>query len=148
MIAHCCACKQRIVERDPHEEGDRALLNFGHTIGHAIEEYSLRHDEEPLLHGYAVLYGMVAELYLSVAQLHFPERDLQTVVAMMKEYYGKPVCPCKDYDELISLMQHDKKNPSPDRITFTLLRSVGNYQLGCTATEEQIKESLDFLFNC
>ncbi|MBE6323497.1 MAG: 3-dehydroquinate synthase [Bacteroidales bacterium] len=148
LISRSVDIKNYIVDSDPEETGMRQTLNFGHTIGHAIEEYSLRHDEEPLLHGYAVLYGMVAELYLSVAQLHFPERDLQTVVAMMKEYYGKPVCPCKDYDELISLMQHDKKNPSPDRITFTLLRSVGNYQLGCTATEEQIKESLDFLFNC
>ena len=101
-----------------------------------------------MLHGYAVIYGMVAELYLSVLKLGFPERDLQTVVSIMKEYYGKPVCPCEDYDELVALMQHDKKNPSADCITFTLLRTVGNYQLGCTASEEEIREALDFLFNC
>ena len=148
LISRSVDIKNYIVDSDPEETGMRQTLNFGHTVGHAIEEYSLRHDEEPLLHGYAVLYGMVAELYLSVAKLGFPERDLQTVVSLMKEYYGKPVCPCKDYDELISLMQHDKKNPSPDRITFTLLRSVGNYQLGCTAGEEEIREALDFLFNC
>lgn len=148
LISRSVDIKNYIVDCDPEETGMRQTLNFGHTIGHAIEEYSLRHDEEPLLHGYAVLYGIVAELYLSTTQLGFPERDLQTIVAIMKEYYGKPVCPCKDYDELVSLMQHDKKNPSPDRITFTLLRSVGNYQLGCTAGEEEIREALDFLFNC
>ena len=148
LISRSVDIKNYIVDSDPEETGMRQTLNFGHTVGHAIEEYSLRHDEEPMLHGYAVLYGMVAELYLSVSQLGFPERDLQKVVAIMKEYYGKPVCPCKDYDELISLMQHDKKNPSPDRIIFTLLRSVGNYQLGCSATEEEIRGALDFLFNC
>jgi 3-dehydroquinate synthase len=148
LISRSVDIKNYIVDSDPEETGMRQTLNFGHTVGHAIEEYSLRHDDEPMLHGYAVLYGMVAELYLSVCQLGFPERDLQTVVALMKEYYGKPVCPCKDYDELIQLMRHDKKNPTPDRITFTLLRSIGNYQLGCSATEEEIRQALDFLFNC
>ncbi len=148
LITRSVDIKNYIVDSDPEETGMRQTLNFGHTIGHAIEEYSLRHDNEPLLHGYAVLYGMVAELYLSLCKLGFPERDLQAVVAIMKQYYGKPVCPCKDYDELIELMQHDKKNPTPDRITFTLLRSVGNYQLGCSATEEEIRGALDFLFNC
>lgn len=148
LIARSVDIKNYIVDSDPEETGMRQTLNFGHTVGHAIEEYSLRHDEEPMLHGYAVIYGMVAELYLSVLKLGFPERDLQTVVSIMKEYYGKPVCPCKDYDELVALMQHDKKNPSADCITFTLLRTVGNYQLGCTASEEEIREALDFLFNC
>ena len=148
LVARSVEIKNYIVDSDPEESGMRQTLNFGHTVGHAIEEYSLRHDEEPILHGYAVLYGMVAELYLSVSRLGFPERDLQAVISIMKEFYGKPVCPCKDYDELIELMHHDKKNPVPERITFTLLRSVGNYQLGCTASEEEIREALDFLFNC
>ena len=148
LISRSVDIKNYIVDIDPEETGMRQTLNFGHTIGHALEEHSLRHSDEPMLHGYAVMYGMVAELYLSLTKLGFPERNLQAIVALMKEYYGKPVCSCKDYDELISLMQHDKKNPSPERITFTLLRTVGNYQLGCSATEEEIKQALDFLFNC
>lgn len=138
--------KNYIVESDPEETGMRQTLNFGHTIGHAIEAFSLKKDE-PMLHGYAVLYGMVAELYLSVKKLNFPERSLQQVIAVMKEFYGKPICACKDYDELIAIMQHDKKNPSADAITFTLLHTIGNYRLGCTCSAEEIKEALDFLFN-
>ncbi len=148
LISRSVDIKSYIVDSDPDETGMRQTLNFGHTVGHAIEEFSLCHDETPLLHGYAVLYGMVAELFLSMSQLGFPQRDVQSVITIMKEHYGKPVCACKDYAELIDLMQHDKKNPSPERITFTLLRSVGNYQLGCTASEEEIREALDFLFNC
>lgn len=147
LISRSIEIKNYIVDIDPEETGMRQTLNFGHTIGHALESYFLT-TNAPLLHGYAVMYGLVAELYLSVSLLGFPEKDLQQVVSIMKEYYGKPVCPCKDYDQLLALMQHDKKNASPENITFTLLKTVGNYRLGCTATPEQIREALDFLFNC
>lgn len=146
LIRRSIEIKNYIVDIDPEETGMRQTLNFGHTVGHAIEEMSMK--KEPMLHGYAVMYGLVAELYLSVMKLGFPEKDLQAVVAIMKEYYGKPVCACKDYDELIGLMRHDKKNPSADTITFTFLRTAGNYRLGCTASEAEIREALDFLFNC
>lgn len=139
--------KNYIVESDPEETGMRQTLNFGHTIGHALEAYYMQKGQ-PMLHGYAVLYGMVAELYLSMMKMQFPERDLQAVISIMKEHYGKPVCPCKDYEELLALMAHDKKNLSADRITFTLLHTVGNYRLNCVCTPEEIKEALDFLFNC
>lgn len=139
--------KNYIVESDPEETGMRQTLNFGHTIGHALEAYFMQH-KQPMLHGYAVMYGMVAELYLSMLKMQFPERDLQAVIAIMKEYYGKPVCPCKDYDELLRLMAHDKKNLSADKISFTLLHTVGNYRLNCVCSKDEIKEALDFLFNC
>ena len=148
LIGRSVEIKNYIVDIDPEETGMRQTLNFGHTVGHALEAFSLQHDAEPMLHGYAVMYGMVAELYLSMLLLGFPERDVQTVVAMMKTYYGKPVCACKDYDELLALMRQDKKNASPEAVRFTLLRGVGNYVLGCEAKTEQIREALDFLFNC
>jgi len=147
LISRSIDIKNYIVESDPEETGMRQTLNFGHTVGHALEAYALQHGE-PLLHGYAVVYGMIAELYLSHIKLGFPERDLQQVITLMKQFYGKYTCPCKSYDELISLMQHDKKNPSQDQIAFTLLRTVGNYRLGCVCTPEEIKEALDALFNC
>lgn len=143
LIRRSVEIKGYIVEQDPEETGMRQTLNFGHTIGHALEEFSLRHDAEPMLHGYAVMYGMIAELYLSGLT-----KEISWLVEMVKTYYGKPVCACKDYDELIALMRQDKKNTTPDGITFTLLRTVGNYVTGCHVKEEQIKEALDFLFNC
>lgn len=147
LITRSIEIKNYVVDQDPEETSMRQTLNFGHTIGHALEEFSLR-SSEPLLHGYAVMYGLVAELYLSHLLLGFPEADVQKAIGLMKELYGKPTCACKDYDRLINLMAHDKKNPRPDAITFTLLKTVGNYRLGCTASHEQIRETLDFLFNC
>lgn len=147
LVRRSVEIKNYIVDMDPEETGMRQTLNFGHTIGHALEEHALSKGET-LLHGYAVLYGMVAELYLSRLLLDFPEKDIQPLILLMKQYYGKPICSCKDYDELITWMRHDKKNPSPDAITFTLLKTVGNYRLGCQATHDQIREALDFLFNC
>lgn len=153
LITRSIDIKNYIVESDPEETGMRQTLNFGHTIGHALESLSYskflkgEHTEKPMLHGYAVMYGMISELYLCVMKQGFPEKDLQKIVALMKEYYGKPVCPCREIDELIAMMKHDKKNPSSEQITFTMLRTVGNYRLGCTCTEAEIKEALDFLFN-
>lgn len=146
LISRSIDIKNYIVDSDPEEEGMRQTLNFGHTIGHALEVHWLKKGQ-PMLHGYAVMYGLVAELYLSVMKQGFPEKDLQRIVALMKEYYGKPVCPCKELDELVQIMKHDKKNPSTEEITFTLLHTVGNYRLKCTCTEAEIKEALDFLFN-
>lgn len=138
--------KNYIVEQDPKEEGLRKTLNFGHTVGHALESFSFT-TNQPMLHGYAVMYGMVAELYLSVIKLDFPRQILSQVVTFMKEYYGKPLCPCQKYEQLFELMKHDKKNASPEQISFTLLRNVGNCRLNQSATKEEIYEALDFLFN-
>lgn len=138
--------KNYIVELDPTEKDIRRTLNFGHTIGHALESYSFT-TSTPLLHGYAVMYGMVAELYLSVKRLQFPEKTLTQVTHFMLQYYGKPTCPCRDYDKLIALMRHDKKNDTPEHIQFTLLRAVGNYQLNEQVAEQEIADALDFLFN-
>lgn len=143
--------KQYIVEQDPEEKGLRKSLNFGHTIGHALEEYSImKSDDNHLKHGYAVMYGIVAELYLSVIKLNFPQATLTKVVHFMTEHYGKPTCPCKDYDQLLTLMQHDKKNEivnGEPQINFSLLRNVGNCHINQHCTNQQITEALDFLFN-
>ncbi|MBP5659660.1 MAG: 3-dehydroquinate synthase, partial [Paludibacteraceae bacterium] len=75
LIEECVAVKERIVKADPREEGLRKVLNFGHTFGHALEEMSLT-GAAGLLHGYAVLYGLIAELYLSVVKLNCPKEPL------------------------------------------------------------------------
>jgi len=147
LVSRSIDIKNYVVESDPEEQGMRQTLNFGHTIGHALEAHSIA-TGNPMLHGYAVMYGLVAELYLSMIKYGFPEKNLQQVISLMKEYYGKPVCPCKDYDQLIETMKHDKKNTAADNITFTLLHNVGNYRLGCVCTPDEIRQALDFLFNC
>lgn len=144
LLARSVAVKERIVEADPHEQGLRKALNLGHTIGHAIEEWSFKPTPNPLLHGYAVAYGLVGELYLSAVKCHFPTDRLRQTVQFVREHYGTPAITCNDYPELLRLMTHDKKNTA-DTINFTLLSDIGELQLNQSATDEEICEALDFL---
>ena len=147
LLARSVAVKERIVEADPHEQGLRKALNLGHTIGHAIEEWSFtpaKPTTNPLLHGYAVAYGLVGELYLSAVKCHFPTDRLRQTVQFVREYYGTPAITCNDYPALLRLMTHDKKNTA-GTINFTLLADIGELQLNQSATDEEICEALDFL---
>ena len=144
LLARSVAVKERIVEADPHEQGLRKALNLGHTIGHAIEEWSFTPTPNPLLHGYAVAYGLVGELYLSAVKCHFPTDRLRQTVQFVREHYGTPAITCNDYPALLRLMTHDKKNTA-GTINFTLLSDIGELQLNQSATDEEIREALDFL---
>ena len=147
MLATSVNVKERIVTEDPKEKGIRKALNFGHTFGHAFESFSLRQHEdkgtEPILHGYAVAYGLICELYLSVMKQHFPTDKMEQTVRYIRENYGMMDITCDDYDELINIMRHDKKNTS-GIINFTLLSDIGDIHIDQTATEEEIKQCLDF----
>ncbi|MCM1297148.1 MAG: 3-dehydroquinate synthase [Muribaculaceae bacterium] len=134
--------KSRIVEQDPTESGIRKALNFGHTAGHALEEFALE-NQSPIPHGYAVAYGIVIELILSNMKGGFPSVELHRFARYVKENYGVHVISCKSYDRLIELMRHDKKNLSPDKINFTLLTGIGNVEIDSTATVDEIKAALD-----
>lgn len=133
--------KKRIVTEDPTEHGIRRALNLGHTIGHAFESYALRR-KSPIPHGYAVAWGLVVELVLSHLQLKFPSDELHRFAAYIHRHYGAFEITCDDYPALIELMHHDKKNTSAE-INFSLLRNVGDIQIDCTASEEEIKTALD-----
>ncbi len=146
MLADSVAVKERVVTQDPHEHGLRKALNYGHTFGHAFESYSFRHATDkrpPLLHGYAVAFGMICELYLSAMKTAFPTEKMRQTVQFIRENYGHYTITCDDYDELIELMRHDKKNTA-GVINFTLLGGIGDIRINQTATEEEIKEALDF----
>ncbi len=142
MVATSVQIKERIVEEDPLEKGIRKALNLGHTVGHAFESHALKTDR-PVLHGYAVAWGMVCELYLSVMKCGFPTDILRQCVAFIKEYYGTFGIGCDDYETLYELMTHDKKNTA-GTINFTLPDNVGDIRINQTATKEEIFEALDF----
>ena len=141
LLAKSVAVKQRIVTEDPTEKGIRKALNLGHTAGHAFESFALEH--KPILHGYAVAYGLVVELYLCCVKTGFPQDKMRQTVNFIKEHYGRMTITCDDYPHLIELMHHDKKNVGND-INFTLLGGIGDIRINQTATEEEIKEALDF----
>ena len=141
MVGDSVAVKERIVEQDPHEHGIRKALNLGHTFGHAFESWALK--RKPVLHGYAVAFGLIPELYLSVMKTGFPTEKMRQTVNFIKEYYGSLPITCDDYDELIELMRHDKKNQD-GIINFTLLGGIGDIRINQSATIDEIKEAFDF----
>lgn len=150
LIERSIEAKKRIVESDPHEEGLRKVLNFGHTFGHALEEISFVHRTSslsPLLHGYAVLYGMIAELYLSVTKLGCPKEPLQQLTQQMIHFYGKPVCKCSDRRQLIQLMQQDKKNERAAEINCTLIQDIGSPVINQLIRPDEAEEALEYLFS-
>ena len=143
MVAESIKVKERIVTEDPHEHGIRKALNLGHTVGHALESFAMKHGR-PVLHGYAVAYGMVCELYLSARKTDFPTDKMHQTVRFILDHYGRLPYTCDDYPELLELMRHDKKNTS-GIINFTLLGGIGDIRINQTATKEDIEEALDFL---
>ena len=143
LVAKSVAIKERIVEEDPTEKGLRKALNLGHTAGHALESLALEQGC-PVLHGYAVAWGLVCELYLSVVKCNFPKNKLHQTVQFIKENYGDPILDCKQYERLYEFMTHDKKNEG-GVINFTLLGDIGDIRINQQATKEEIFEMLDFL---
>ncbi|MDE6065917.1 MAG: 3-dehydroquinate synthase [Duncaniella sp.] len=135
--------KERIVEEDPREQGIRRALNLGHTAGHAFESLALERNA-PVPHGYAVAWGMLVEMILSNFAEQFPSSELYRYAAYLKEQgYGSPAITCDDYPRLLTLMSHDKKNDTPDRINFTLLSRPGEPLIDRTASTQAITQALD-----
>ena len=143
MIRDNVNVKESIVTQDPYERGLRKALNLGHTMGHAFETLMMRHNT-PIAHGYAVAWGLLGELYLSVVHKGFPSYVLQQTSRFINDYYGQINISCNHYDELIELMKHDKKNKG-NAICFTLLKNIGEVALDCVFKEEDLKMALDFV---
>jgi len=169
-IKQSVAFKASIVAQDPNDRGIRQALNFGHTVGHAIEALLLDRSQSSgcrdsvmsgyrnltqnvncqlsivnYSHGYCIMYGLVAEAYLSHMICGLPAETVSTLSRFMLENYGAAPVTCSDYESLLALMQHDKKNREQGTITCTLLRSIGQPVTGQPVTPAQLRESLEYL---
>ena len=142
LVGQSVQIKENIVEQDPFEKNIRKALNLGHTVGHAFESLALE-TNHPVLHGYAVAWGMVCELYFSHLKVGFPKDKLRQTIQFIKEHYGVMFFDCKQYERLYEFMTHDKKNSS-GIINFTLMGEIGDIRINQTATKEEIFEMLDF----
>lgn len=142
MVAKSVAIKEEIVNEDPTEKGIRKALNLGHTAGHAIESLALK-EGRTILHGYAVAWGLLMELYLSARKCGFPAKEMHQMEAYIKEHYGKFLYECKHYETLCNFMSHDKKNQGGN-INFTLLGGIGDIRINQTASQDEIEEMLDY----
>lgn len=138
--------KNEVITQDPTEQGLRKILNFGHTIGHAIEGYSMLHDDHPLLHGEAIAMGMICEAYIAHKVNGLSAEDLSEIVHAFDNRFEQYHFSEEIYGELVSLMQNDKKNEAK-KLGFALLSAIGKCDYNIFVTEELIKESLDFYRN-
>jgi 3-dehydroquinate synthase len=142
LIPPSIRIKKRIVEQDPFERGLRKALNFGHTIGHALEGYALETDR-PLLHGEAIAIGMVCEAYLSHLETGLPATQLEEIIEMVKKWYPVWPIPMEAFPHFLSLMKNDKKNVQ-SQVNFSLLEQIGIARVNISPEISQIEESLDF----
>ncbi len=140
LIWRSIEIKTDVVEADPEERGRRKSLNFGHTIGHALESQSM-HAGTPLAHGYAVAYGMVKEAILSHHKLGLPLTAVREITDCVTRLYGNPPATLSQADVLLEWMKFDKKN-SNNRINFSLIDAIGSCTVNIEATEEEIRRSL------
>lgn len=141
LIWRSVRIKKTVVDADPEEYGIRKSLNFGHTIGHALESESL-HGGHPLAHGYAVAYGMIAEAVLSQHKLGFPGESVEEIRETVTRLYGNPPDTIKEVDVLLEWMKFDKKNRD-NRINFSLLEEIGRCRVNVEAGVKEIEFALD-----
>lgn len=134
--------KNDFVVRDPYEAGERKVLNFGHSLGHAFESLSMERGD-PLLHGEAVAAGLICELYLSSIIEGFPEKILERVVAYITDLYPLKKLGEGDEERLFYFMKYDKKNQK-DQINFTLLKDMEKPLIDRFAGTTEITKSLRY----
>ena len=145
-VCESICVKNYFVTEDPTEKGVRKALNFGHTFGHAFETFSMRHNEHPILHGYAVAYGMVCELMLSEMKLGLSHEAAKPVCDYINRQYGKYEFAETDFAELLELMTHEKKNGA-DGINFTLLPRLGEISINNIGSPDEITAVLNKYLN-
>jgi 3-dehydroquinate synthase len=144
LIHRSIEIKNEVVLEDPKEKGVRKILNFGHTLGHAIESFYLESEaKESLKHGEAIGIGIICESYISSKLLQFPESKVAEVRELILNTYDKVTIDSKDFPAIIDLLKHDKKNVNGN-VNFVLLNDFEQYQLDCIVPEALIIESLEY----
>ncbi len=136
-IQRSIALKNEVVMEDPTEKGLRKILNFGHTLGHAIESYCLESPQrKTLLHGEAIAVGMILEAYLSHELKGLPRLSLEEIKDTFLQHFDPVVFDSNDIDSILALLRYDKKN-SHGNINFVLLQAIGE-----AVTDVKVPDSL------
>jgi len=141
IVNHSVEVKNKVVEEDPFEKGLRKILNFGHTIGHAIESYFLQKDEKRLLHGEAIAAGMICETHLSGKYCNLPESSVKSIEDYILETFGRILISEDDIEEIILLCLQDKKNEK-GVINFSLLKEIGKSVFNVGVEQNEIRKVL------
>ena len=142
MIKESCKVKRDVVEKDPTEQGDRALLNFGHTLGHAVEKLK----DFTMLHGQCVAVGCVAAMKLSAMRDNITEDEVFYVEKCF-ENFGLPTrVDGITADDILQISKSDKKMEA-GKIKFVLLHEIGNAYVDKTITDEELLAASSYLLN-
>lgn len=142
MIKRSCEIKKEVVELDPKEQGDRALLNFGHTIGHAVEKLM----DLSLLHGECVAIGMVAASYISMKRGYISKEEFSDIKKLIEDFHLPVAIQGLDKDEILEAVTRDKKMDA-GKIKFILLRSIGDAYIDTTVTRQEMLEAVEYLMS-
>jgi len=143
IIEHSVKIKNKVVLEDPLEKGLRKILNYGHTIGHAIETWHLENDSDFFLHGEAIAIGMIAEGFLSKEKCGLSDSELNQIVITLKSVYDLKPLQKENFESYCSLMIHDKKN-TDGNISCSLLSKIGNCKWDIFADKNDLLNALAY----
>lgn len=144
LIYDSVMIKKEIVTKDPFEMNERKHLNFGHTLGHAIESYFLGDkSKSELLHGEAIAIGIVLECFISSQLVNFSMEDCDEVKSVMRNLFSRVTILPTDYDAIIELLKYDKKNEHGN-INFVLLEAIGKPKIDCLVENDLIVDAFKY----
>lgn len=144
FIKPSVAVKSEVVKEDHYEKGLRKILNFGHTLGHAIESYFLvTPSKQRLLHGEAIAIGMVLEAYLSIECCGLSSKEANEIKIVFQQFYPQVDIKKEDVDAILTLLRHDKKNKA-GRINFVLLTKIGIPAIDVQVPQDLFQKAFDF----
>ncbi|MGZ3930762.1 MAG: 3-dehydroquinate synthase [Bacteroidia bacterium] len=134
--------KNKVVKKDPYEKNIRKSLNFGHSIGHAVES-ALLHTEAALLHGEAIVVGMIAETYIAYEKKLVSEKDAMQIFQTLKTVFAPQPVSQKHLQAIFTALLNDKKNKK-DQFLFSLVNGIGKCKMNVPVKEKEISEALAF----
>lgn len=140
-IEHSVAIKAHVVAKDPTEKGLRKILNFGHTLGHAVESYFLAIPSKKLLHGEAIAIGMIVESWLACERKFITPTELKEITLYILKIYGKVNISPEEVKQIVPLTLQDKKNES-NTILFSLLEKIGKANYNIDIAEHEMYDAM------
>jgi len=146
LIAHSVAIKEAVVLEDPKEAGLRKILNFGHTLGHAIETYLLDKGKRKILHGEAIAIGMIVEAFISHQRDLISLHELEEIESYLFENYGRVKLHQEEISKIIALTTQDKKNKGKE-IRFSLLTGIGDCGYDIPVSASEMKKAIQYYLN-
>ena len=146
LIAHSVAIKEAVVLEDPKEAGLRKILNFGHTLGHAIETYLLDKGKWKILHGEAIAIGMIVEAFISHQRDLIRLQELEEIESYLFENYGRVKLHTEEISKIIALTAQDKKNKGKE-IRFSLLTGIGDCGYDIPVSASEMKKAIQYYLN-